>query len=154
MEINEFLRRLTIEEKAALVAGTDFMFTNPVPRLHIPSLRMSDGPHGLRVQTEGGDNGVTASEPATSFPTAATVASSWEPENAKKMGAAIGKEAHKYGIHVVLGPGANIKRDHLAGRNFEYFSEDPYLAGKMAAAEVRGIQNGRARHPRNLSQSV
>ena len=141
MEINEILRRLTIEEKAALVAGTDFMFTNPVPRLHIPPLRMSDGPHGLRVQTEGGDNGVTASEPATSFPTAATVASSWEPENAKKIGAAIGKEAHRYGIHVVLGPGANIKRNPLAGRNFEYFSEDPYLAGKLAAAEVQGIQS-------------
>ena len=141
MEINEILRRLTTEEKAALVAGTDFMFTNPVPRLHIPSLRMSDGPHGLRVQTEGGDNGVTASEPATSFPTAATVASSWDPENARKMGAAIGKEAHKYGIHVVLGPGVNIKRNPLAGRNFEYFSEDPYLAGKMAAAEVDGIQS-------------
>lgn len=141
MEINEILRRLTTEEKAALVAGTDFMFTNPVPRLHIPSLRMSDGPHGLRVQIEGGDNGVTASEPATSFPTAATVASSWEPENSRLIGAAIGKEAHKYGIHVVLGPGANIKRNPLAGRNFEYFSEDPYLAGKMAAAEVRGIQS-------------
>lgn len=141
MNIERIIRELTIEEKAALVAGTDFMFTNPVRRLGIPSLRMSDGPHGLRVQTEGGDNGVTASEPATSFPTAATVASSWEPENARKMGAAIGKEAHKYGIHVVLGPGANIKRNPLAGRNFEYFSEDPYLAGKMAAAEVKGIQS-------------
>ena len=141
MEINEILRQLTTEEKAALVAGTDFMFTNPVPRLHIPSLRMSDGPHGLRVQKEGGDNGVTNSLPATSFPTAATVASSWEPENAKKMGAAIGREAHKYGIHVVLGPGANIKRNPLAGRNFEYFSEDPLLAGKLAATEVKGIQS-------------
>ena len=141
MEILKLLGELTVEEKAALVAGTDFMFTNPVPRLGVPSLRMSDGPHGLRVQTEGGDNGVTGSEPATSFPTAATVASSWEPENAKKMGAAIGKEAHKYGIHVVLGPGANIKRNPLAGRNFEYFSEDPLLAGKMAAAEVKGIQS-------------
>ena len=141
MNIERIIRELTIEEKVALVAGTDFMFTNPVRRLGIPSLRMSDGPHGLRVQKEGGDNGVSASEPATSFPTAATVASSWEPENARKMGAAIGKEAHKYGIHVVLGPGANIKRNPLAGRNFEYFSEDPYLAGKMAAAEVRGIQN-------------
>ena len=141
MNIERIIKELTIEEKAALVAGTDFMFTNPVPRLGIPSLRMSDGPHGLRVQKEGGDNGVSASEPATSFPTAATVASSWEPENARKMGAAIGKEAHKYGIHVVLGPGANIKRNPLAGRNFEYFSEDPYLAGKMAAAEVKGIQS-------------
>ena len=141
MEIRRLLSELTVEEKAALVAGTDFMFTNPVPRLGIPSLRMSDGPHGLRVQTEGGDNGVTGSLPATSFPTAATVASSWDPENSEKIGAAIGKEAHKYGIHVVLGPGANIKRNPLAGRNFEYFSEDPYLAGKMAAAEVRGIQS-------------
>ncbi len=141
MEIAKLLGELTVEEKAALVAGTDFMFTNPVPRLGVPSLRMSDGPHGLRVQTEGGDNGVSESEPATSFPTAATVASSWEPENAKKMGVAIGKEAHRYGIHVVLGPGANIKRNPLAGRNFEYFSEDPLLAGKMAAAEVKGIQS-------------
>ncbi|PWM51884.1 MAG: glycosyl hydrolase [Bacillota bacterium] len=141
MDIESLIRELTAEEKAALVAGTDFMFTNPVPRLGIPSLRMSDGPHGLRVQTEGGDNGVTNSLPATSFPTAATVASSWEPENSRLIGVAIGKEAHKYGIHVVLGPGANIKRNPLAGRNFEYFSEDPYLAGKMAAAEVDGIQS-------------
>ena len=141
MDIESMIRELTAEEKAALVAGTDFMFTNPVPRLRIPSLRMSDGPHGLRVQKEGGDNGVTNSLPATSFPTAATVASSWEPENSRLIGVAIGKEAHKYGIHVVLGPGANIKRNPLAGRNFEYFSEDPYLAGKMAAAEVDGIQS-------------
>ena len=141
MNIERIIGKLTIEEKAALVAGTDFMFTNPVPRLGVPSLRMSDGPHGLRVQKEGGDNGVTASEPATSVPTAATVASSWEPENSRLIGVAIGKEAHKYGIHVVLGPGANIKRNPLAGRNFEYFSEDPYLAGKMAAAEVDGIQS-------------
>ena len=141
MNIERIIRELTIEEKVALVAGTDFMFTNPVPRLRIPSLRMSDGPHGLRVQKEGGDNGVTNSLPATSFPTAATVASSWEPENSRLIGVAIGKEAHKYGIHVVLGPGANIKRNPLAGRNFEYFSEDPYLAGKMAAAEVKGIQS-------------
>ena len=141
MDITALLKQLTVDEKAALVAGTDFMFTNPVPRLGIPSLRMSDGPHGLRVQTEGGDNGVAGSLPATSFPTAATVASSWNPENSYKIGQAIGKEAHKYGIHVVLGPGANIKRNPTAGRNFEYFSEDPYLAGKMAAAEVNGIQS-------------
>ena len=140
MDIQGTIKQLTVEEKAALVAGTDFMYTNPVPRLGIPSLRMSDGPHGLRVQTEGGDNGVTGSLPATAFPTAATVASSWNPENSYKIGRAIGKEAHKYGIHVVLGPGANIKRNPVAGRNFEYFSEDPYLAGKMAAAEVNGIQ--------------
>lgn len=141
MNIEQFMRQLTVEEKAALVSGTDFMYTNPVPRLGVPSLRMSDGPHGLRVQTEGGDNGVTGSLPATAFPTAAAVACSWNPENSYKIGAAIGKEAHKYGVHVVLGPGANIKRNPTAGRNFEYFSEDPYLAGKMAAAEVNGIQS-------------
>ena len=137
----DLIEQLTLEEKAALVAGTDFMYTNKVPRLDIPALRMSDGPHGLRVQTEGGDNGVTESLPATAFPTAATVASSWNPENSFKIGVAIGKEAHKYGIHVVLGPGANIKRNPTAGRNFEYFSEDPLLAGKMASAEAKGIQS-------------
>lgn len=141
MDIWRLLSKLTVEEKAALVSGTDFMYTNIVSRLGIPSLHMSDGPHGLRVQTEGGDNGVTGSLPATAFPTAATVASGWNPENSYRIGRAIGKEAHKYVIHVVLGPGANIKRNPTAGRNFEYFSEDPYLAGKMAAAEVNGIQS-------------
>ena len=140
MDIGTLLAGLSAEEKAALVAGTDFMYTNPVPRLGIPSLRMSDGPHGLRVQGEGGDNGVTGSSPATAFPTAAALACGWDEENARKVGRAIGKEAHKYGVHVVLGPGANIKRSPTAGRNFEYFSEDPYLAGKLAAAEVEGIQ--------------
>ena len=141
MDIKGTIKRLTVEEKAALVSGTDFMYTNPVPRLNIPSLRMSDGPHGLRVQTEGGDNGVTGSLPATAFPTAACTASGWNEENLYKIGRAMAKECHRYGVHVVLGPSANIKRNPLAGRNFEYFSEDPYLAGKLAAAEVRGIQS-------------
>lgn len=141
MYIKGLLSELTVEEKAALVSGTDFMYTNRIPRLNIPALRMSDGPHGLRVQTEGGDNGVTGSLPATAFPTAACTASGWNPENARKMGKAIARECHKYGVHIVLGPGANIKRNPTAGRNFEYFSEDPLLAGKMAAAEVTGIQS-------------
>lgn len=141
MDVLELLKELTTDEKAALVAGTDFMFTNPVPRLQIPAVRMSDGPHGLRVQPEGGDNGVAGSEPATAFPTAATTASSWNPENTYKMGVAIAEECRHYGIDVVLGPGTNIKRNPLAGRNFEYFSEDPYLAGKMATGEVKGIQS-------------
>ena len=141
MDVKGLLSQLTVEEKTALVAGTDFMYTNPLPRHGIPSLRMSDGPHGLRVQQDGGDNGVTGSAPATAFPTAATVASSWNAENARAIGKAIGKEAHSYGIHVVLGPGANVKRNPLAGRNFEYFSEDPLLAGKLAVAEVEGIQS-------------
>lgn len=141
MKTEEILAELTAEEKAALVSGTDFMFTNPIPRLHIPALRTSDGPHGLRVQTGEGDNGVTGSLPATAFPTAATTACGWNEENLFRIGEAIGRESHKYGVHVVLGPAVNIKRNPTAGRNFEYFSEDPLLAGKLAAAEARGIRS-------------
>ena len=128
MDVKKIISEMTLSEKAAIVAGTDFMFTNPIPRLGVPSLRMSDGPHGLRVQIEGGDNGVSESLPATSFPTAATTASGWDPENLKKIGAAIAEECRYYGVHVLLGPGVNIKRNPLCGRNFEYFSEDPYLS--------------------------
>lgn len=141
MDIEKLLQDMTVEEKAALVAGTDFMFTNPIPRLDIPSLQMSDGPHGLRVQIGTPDNGVAESEPATAFPPAVTTASSWNPDNARRMGAAIAKECHHYGVHTLLGPGVNIKRNPLCGRNFEYFSEDPLLAGMMGAAEVDGIQS-------------
>ena len=141
MNIEAILQSLTREEKAALVAGTDFMYTNPIPRLHIPSVRMSDGPHGLRVQNVGGDNGVVGSEPATCFPTAATTASSWNPQNAYQIGKAIGEEARHYGVDVVLGPAVNIKRNPLGGRCFEYFSEDPHLAGTMGTAEAHGIQS-------------
>lgn len=140
MHIDTILQQLTIEEKAALVSGTDFMYTNPIPRLGIPSLCMSDGPHGLRKQIGEGDNGVSQSEPATAFPTAATTASSWNPENLRKMGEAIARECRYYGVHTLLGPGVNLKRNPLCGRNFEYFSEDPYLAGVMGAAEVEGVQ--------------
>ena len=141
-DILKLLRELTTEEKAALVAGTDFMFTNPVPRLKIPQVRMSDGPHGLRVQQNGGDNGVSGSEPATAFPTAALTACGWNEDNLYKMGEAIGEEARHYGIDIVLGPGVNIKRNPFAGRNFEYFSEEPLLAGRLGAAEINGIQSG------------
>ena len=140
-DVLKILQNLSTEEKAALVAGTDFMYTNPVPRLNIPSIRMSDGPHGLRVQNDDGDNGVSGSEPATAFPTAVLTSCGWNEENLFKMGKAIGNEACHYGINIVLGPGINIKRNPLAGRNFEYFSEDPLLAGKLAAAEIKGIQS-------------
>lgn len=140
-DILKLLQELTTEEKAALVSGTDFMYTNPVPRLNIPSIRMSDGPHGLRVQKEDGDNGVAGSEPATAFPTAVSTASGWNPDNTYKMGEAIAEEALHYGVNVLLGPGVCIKRNPLCGRNFEYFSEDPLLAGKMGAAEVNGVQS-------------
>ncbi len=141
MEIESILKQMTVEEKAALVSGTNFMYTNPIPRLGVPRLRMSDGPHGLRIQREGGDNGVAGSDPATAFPTAATTASGWNPENTRKMGEAIAEECRYYGVHTLLGPGVNIKRNPLCGRNFEYFSEDPYLAGVMGAAEVEGVQS-------------
>lgn len=132
---------LTKKEKSALLQGTDFMYTHGVPRLDIPPLAMADGPHGLRKQIGGGDNGVYKSEPATAFPTAACVASSWNPENAEKIGNAIGEECRYYGVHMLLGPGVNIKRNPLCGRNFEYYSEDPLLAGKFGAAFVRGVQS-------------
>lgn len=141
MDIEQILNEMTTEEKAALVAGTDFMHTNPIPRLKVPSLCMADGPHGLRKQTDSQDNGVSSSEPATTFPTAVSTASSFNPENTFKMGQAIAEECRHYGVHVLLGPGVNIKRNPLCGRNFEYFSEDPLLAGKMGAAEVEGIQS-------------
>ena len=141
MEIEKILNQMTVEEKAALVSGTDFMFTNPIPRLGIPGLSMSDGPHGLRKQKSGGDNGMSGSESATSFPTAAALASGWNRENARRMGEAIAEECRFYGVHTLLGPGVNIKRNTLCGRNFEYFSEDPLLAGEIGAAEVEGLQS-------------
>ena len=142
MDIEYLIREMTAEEKAALVSGTDFMYTNPIPRLGVPSLCMSDGPHGLRKQIGGGDNGVSESEPATAFPTAACAASGWNPENCRRIGAAIAEECRYYGVHTLLGPGVNIKRNPLCGRNFEYYSEDPLLAGLMGAAQVEGLQSG------------
>ena len=136
---NELLSLLTLEEKVALIQGHNNMFTNEVPRLNIPSIRMSDGPHGLRIQQEG-DNGATGSLPATAFPTASCSANTWNPYLLEKMGNAMAEEAKYYGINVILGPGVNMKRNPLCGRNFEYFSEDPILAGRMGAAEVKGIQ--------------
>mgnify|MGYP004653048731 FL=1 len=128
------------EEISRLLQGTDFMYTYGVPRLGIPRLSMADGPHGVRKQIDGGDNGVSKSEPATAFPTAACVASSWNPENAEKIGRAIGEECRYYGVNILLGPGVNVKRNPLCGRNFEYYSEDPLLAGKFGAAFIRGVQ--------------
>ncbi len=141
MDINKLIKEMTREEKAAIVAGTDFMYTNPIPRLNIPSIGMADGPHGLRKQTDTQDNGVSKSAPATAFPTAVTTASGWNTENVRRMGQAIAEECDHYGVSILLGPGVNIKRNPLCGRNFEYFSEDPLLAGEMGAAEVMGVQS-------------
>lgn len=141
MDIRHLMSALELTEKIALVSGRDHWHTVSVPRLNIPAIMLADGPHGLRKQQEGGDHlGIGQSEPATCFPPAATSANSWDPELLHAMGKAIGKEAVEQGVAVVLGPGINIKRSPLCGRNFEYFSEDPYLTGQLACAWVEGIQ--------------
>lgn len=133
---------LTLLEKSALLSGANVWQSRAVPRLGIRALTLSDGPHGIRKQVGSSDHlGINASEPATCFPTAATVANSWDLELAAQVGEALGAEAVHLGVDVVLGPGLNIKRSPLGGRNFEYFSEDPYLSGALAAAYVRGIQS-------------
>lgn len=133
---------MTLEEKAAFLSGKNVWQTWNFERLNLPSIFCSDGPHGVRKQAGAGDHlGLNASLPATCFPTAATIANSWDEELGKKLGKALGEEANAQEVNILLGPGLNIKRSPLCGRNFEYFSEDPYLAGKMAAAYVQGIQS-------------
>ncbi len=141
MDISKILKAMTPEDKAALVQGTDFMYTNSIPRLEVPSLCLCDGPHGLRKQLTEKDNGVSLSEPATAFPTAATVANSWNKNNLYAMGKAIGEECRFYDVHILLGPAINIKRNPLCGRNFEYYSEDPLLTGELASSFVDGLQS-------------
>ena len=136
----EILSRLTNEEKARLCSGADFWHTKAVP--DADAIMMSDGPHGLRAQMGDSDHlGINGSEPATCFPTASATASSFDRALLRDMGSAIGEEANALGVSVVLGPGANLKRNPLCGRNFEYFSEDPYLSGEMAAAWIEGVQS-------------
>jgi beta-glucosidase len=133
---------LTVEQKAALCLGSDFWHTAPVDAAGIESIMVSDGPHGLRKQPGRADDvGLSGSVPATCFPTASALGSSWDPELAREVGAALGVEARAQDIAVVLGPGINIKRSPLCGRNFEYLSEDPHLAGLLAAAMVEGLQS-------------
>lgn len=140
-EIHALIRKMTIEEKAAILGGKTVWQTRENERLSIPSIFLSDGPHGLRKQAGAGDHlGLNASLEATCFPTAATIANSWDEKLGEELGEALGEEAASMDVDVLLGPGLNIKRSPLCGRNFEYFSEDPYLSGKMAAAYIRGIQ--------------
>lgn len=142
MKHAELITKMTIEEKAAFLSGKNEWQSRDISRLGIPSIFCSDGPHGVRKQAGAGDHlGLNPSLPATCFPTAATVANSWDETLGRALGEALGEEAATQGVHVLLGPGLNIKRSPLCGRNFEYFSEDPYLAGKMAAAYVQGIQS-------------
>jgi beta-glucosidase len=141
-DVRRLLGELTLEEKASLVLGSDIWHTAGVERLGIPALTLSDGPHGLRRQPDEGDHvGIGGSLPATCFPTAAALGSSWDPALIESVGAAIGREARDQGVDVVLGPGINIKRSPLCGRNFEYVSEDPLLSGALGAAYIRGIQS-------------
>ncbi len=143
MNIQEIISKMSLKDKIALCSGESFWETKEMKKYDIPSMFMCDGPHGLRKQgrSKGTDMlGINESEPATCFPTAVTTASSWDKELLEKIGQAIGEEARTQGSGLVLGPGANIKRNPLCGRNFEYFSEDPYLAGKLAASCIKGVQ--------------
>lgn len=141
MYTEDILKRLTLQEKIALCSGADFWHTKDFSQYGLPATMMCDGPHGLRCQKGETDMlGVNRSQPATCFPTAALTACSWDAALIEEIGQAIAREAKSMGVGVVLGPGANIKRDPLCGRNFEYFSEDPHLSGKLAAAFIRGAE--------------
>lgn len=137
----DMIEKLTNRQKANLLTGRDFWTTLDIKEIGLPAAFLSDGPHGIRKQAAASDHlGLNASIPATCFPTAASMANSWNEELGEKMGELLGEEAAAMDVNVLLGPGLNIKRVPLCGRNFEYFSEDPMLAGKMAAAYIRGIQ--------------
>lgn len=153
MKHEDIVKQMTLEEKCFLLSGKDFWQTRSVERLGIHNMTLSDGPHGVRKQAGSGDQlGLNPSLPATCFPTAATIANSWDPALGEEIGECLGEEAASQGVGVLLGPGLNIKRSPLCGRNFEYFSEDPYLAGKMAAGYIRGIQkNGVAACPKHFA---
>ena len=141
MSIKRIISSMTLEDKISLCTGGDFWHTKAIPQYGIPAIKMSDGPHGLRCQPAEADMlGINQSIPATCFPTAVTAGATWNRELYAAEGEAIGREAAAAGVSVVLGPGCNIKRNPLGGRNFEYISEDPYLSGKMAASFVRGQQ--------------
>ena len=153
MKHQDIISKLTLEEKCYLLSGKDFWQSRSVKAKGVPNMTLSDGPHGIRKQEGAGDQlGLNGSLPATCFPTAATIANSWDPELGEKIGQFLGMEAATQDVCVLLGPGLNIKRSPLCGRNFEYFSEDPYLAGKMAAGYVRGIQrNGVSACPKHFA---
>ena len=134
----ELVSRMTLEEKAFLLTGDGWWATFRIDRLGIPSISITDGPHGVR---KGQGAGLVKSVPATCFPTASALASSWNSELMRRVGVALGLESQASDVQILLGPGVNMKRSPLGGRNFEYFSEDPLLAGKMAAAYIEGVQS-------------
>ena len=134
----ELVSQMTLEEKALLLTGDGWWATHRIDRLVIPSISVTDGPHGVR---KGQGAGLVKSVPATCFPTASALASSWSPELIRRVGVALGLESQASDVQILLGPGVNMKRSPLGGRNFEYFSEDPLLTGKMAAAYIEGVQS-------------
>ncbi len=136
--IKKIISQMTLEEKASLCSGLDMWHTKPIERLGIPSIMMTDGPHGVRKQV--GPN-FSDSAPATCFPTASCLASSWDRALIEKVGKAIGEECQAEGVSIILGPAVNIKRSPLGGRNFEYFSEDPYLSSELAKSYISGVQS-------------
>ncbi|MCB2294750.1 glycoside hydrolase family 3 C-terminal domain-containing protein [Clostridium algoriphilum] len=141
-DIKEIISRMTLEEKAGMCSGLDFWHTKGVGRLGIPSIMVADGPHGLRKQAAISDHlGLNKSVPATCFPAGATLACSWDKSLIQKVGVALGEECQAEDVSIILGPAANIKRSPLCGRNFEYFSEDPYLSSEMAANHIKGVQS-------------
>ncbi|AIQ12493.1 glycoside hydrolase family 3 C-terminal domain-containing protein [Paenibacillus durus] len=141
-DIQSFIEQMTLEEKAGLCSGLDFWHTKGIERLGIPSLMLTDGPHGLRKQSSSPDHlGLSDSVPATCFPSAAGLSNSWDRALIERIGQALGIECRAEDVAILLGPGANIKRSPLCGRNFEYFSEDPYLSSEMAAHHIMGVQS-------------
>ena len=140
--IKALVQQMSLKEKCAVLSGRDVWHTRPIERLRISSITLSDGPSGLRKQAAEGDHlGLNESTKATNIPSAATIANSWSPEAAEAMGAVVGADAAAQDVQVLLGPGLNTKRSPLCGRSFEYYSEDPYLTGKLAAAFIRGVQS-------------
>ncbi len=138
----ELVKEMTLEEKAGLLSGKDFWHLKGIERLGLDSIMVTDGPHGLRKQAGDTDHlGLNDSVPSTSFPTASATACSYDPELLRRMGEALGEKCVSEEVATILGPGINIKRNPLCGRNFEYFSEDPYLAGELATALIQGIQS-------------
>lgn len=140
-DIDSLVNKLTLKEKASLLSGADSWTLRAVKRLGIPSVRMADGPHGLRRQKQGAELSFWANYPATCFPSAVTLASAWDPDLVEEVAGAIAEEAISQGVDIVLAPGTNIKRSPLGGRNFEYYSEDPILSGLLAASFIMGLQN-------------
>ena len=137
-QANELVGRMTLEEKALLLTGDGWWATHPIERLEIPSVSLTDGPHGVR---KGQGAGLATSVPATCFPTACALSCSWDSDLLRKVGVALGVESQAIDVQILLGPGVNMKRSPLGGRNFEYFAEDPVLAGKLAAAYIDGVQS-------------